>query len=74
MPNSADLYLNPSRKPDLSHNSTPRRKPGPTPQLQKARAVTILLEEDLIEWGKSQPGGLSQLVRQMLRAAKTEAV
>jgi hypothetical protein len=47
-----------------------RRKPGPTPRLQNARGVTIFLEDDLIEWGKSQPGGLSQMVREFLRATK----
>jgi hypothetical protein len=50
-----------------------RRKPGPTPRLQNARGVTISLEDDLIEWGKSQPGGLSQMVREFLRAAKEKS-
>jgi hypothetical protein len=55
-------------------NSQPvaRRKPGPTPYLKKARSVNIMLEDDLIEWGKSQPGGLSQMVREFLRAKKGE--
>jgi hypothetical protein len=61
--------------PDLA-NSQPvaRRKPGPTPRLKGARSINILLEDDLIEWGKSQPGGLSQMVREFLRTSKNNAI
>jgi hypothetical protein len=30
-----------------------------------------MLDPDLIEWGKLQPGGLSETVRRLLREAKT---
>jgi hypothetical protein len=49
-----------------------RRKAGRIPQLQAARSIHIMLEDDLIEWGKGQPGGLSQIVREFLRAKKGE--
>ena len=50
----------------------PRKKPGPVenPNLVSA---TVKLEADLVEWGKNQPGGLSALLRQMLREAKEKA-
>ena len=43
-----------------------RRRPGPTPGPSR-RKVNVLLEEDLSEWGKRQPGGLSELTRRLLR-------
>lgn len=46
-----------------------RKKPGPVPG-PATRKYNILLEEDLGEWGKAQPGGLSDLVRRLLREAK----
>jgi hypothetical protein len=53
--------------------SMERRKPGPVARLENARNVTIVLEDDLIEWGKRQPDGLSHLVRAMLREAKSRS-
>ncbi len=49
-----------------------RKKPGPmaNPDLV---TTSIKLESDLLEWGKNQPGGLSALVRGLLRTAKDEA-
>ena len=41
------------------------RVPG-TPTIR----TTLLIEEDLVEWGKQKPGGLSELVRKLLRDAK----
>jgi hypothetical protein len=45
------------------------RKPGrvPGPPTEK---YTVLLEPDLAEWAKAQPGGLSDLVRRLLREAR----
>lgn len=49
--------------------SQEKAKPGPVPGPIKVQA-TILIEPDLIQWGKHKPGGLSQLVRRLLREAK----
>jgi len=49
-----------------------RKRPGPVPGVPTQR-YTLLLEEELGEWGKRQPGGLSDLVRGLLRRAKQEA-
>jgi hypothetical protein len=43
-----------------------RRKPGPLPGPER-RQYTILIDPDLGEWGKRQPGGLSDLIRRLLR-------
>jgi len=48
-----------------------RKRPGPVPGVPTQR-YTLLLEEELGEWGKRQPGGLSELVRRLLRRAKQE--
>lgn len=40
--------------------------PGPP-----TRKYTVLLEEDLAEWAKRQPGGLSDLMRRLLKEART---
>jgi hypothetical protein len=34
--------------------------------------TTLLLDLDTVEWGKHQPGGLSELIRQLLRQAMKE--
>jgi hypothetical protein len=49
-----------------------RRKPGPVPGPEK-RQFTILIEPDLGEWAKQQPGGLSEMVRRLLREARNAA-
>lgn len=43
-----------------------RKKPGPVPGPPMNR-YNILLEEELGEWGKRQPGGLSGLIRRLLK-------
>lgn len=45
---------------------TERRRPGPVPG-PPTRKYNILLEEDVAEWGKQQRGGLSELVRRLLK-------
>jgi len=47
----------------------PRRKPGPIPGTP-TKKYNIMIEEELAEWGKHQAGGLSELVRRLLREAK----
>ncbi|HEY3329770.1 MAG TPA: hypothetical protein VGK19_07110 [Capsulimonadaceae bacterium] len=49
--------------------TTNRKKPGPTPGPATVKA-TVLLEPDLVDWGKAQPGGLSSVVRKLLREAQ----
>lgn len=44
----------------------PRKRPGPTPG-PPTRKYNVLLEEELGEWAKAQPGGLSELVRRLLK-------
>lgn len=45
-----------------------RRKPGPVPNMNTVR-TTVVLDRDLADWGKNQPGGLSDLLRRLLREA-----
>ena len=49
-----------------------RRKPGPVPG-PPTKKYNVLIEEALAEWGKRQPGGLSELLRRLLKKAKAEA-
>ena len=42
-----------------------RKKPGPIPG-PPMRKYNVLIEEELAEWGKRQPGGLSELIRALL--------
>ena len=46
-----------------------RKRPGPLPG-PPMRKYNVLIEEDLAEWGKSQPGGLSALIRNLLTAER----
>ena len=45
-----------------------KKKPGPTAQTRSAGTVrtSLMLAPDMVEWGKSQPGGLSALVRRLI--------
>ena len=43
-----------------------KRKPGPLPG-PPTRKYNLLLDEELGEWGKQQPGGLSELVRRLIK-------
>ena len=45
-----------------------RRKPGPIPG-PPTRKYNIMIEEEIAEWGKRQAGGLSNLIRSLLREA-----
>lgn len=45
------------------NNSTKKRKQRTPPTV----AVTVRLEGELAEWGKQQKGGLSALLRRLLR-------
>ena len=48
-----------------------RSRPGPVPG-PETKKCALLIDPDLVEWGKHQPGGLSNLVRHLLRQAKQD--
>jgi hypothetical protein len=58
-------------EPDPSDTQPARKKPGPVPGAP-TRKYNILLEEEIAEWGKVQPGGLSELVRRLLKEARAK--
>ena len=43
------------------------RTRGRVPADAERVKTTLLLDLDTVEWGKRQPGGLSELIRQLLR-------
>ena len=49
-----------------------RKKPAPVPTPGMMRC-NVVLEEEFVEWGKHQPGGLCELLRHLLREAKAKA-
>ena len=57
----------------MTNEQKQRKKPGPVPGSGsgKDRVKTSMeIDADLLEWGKQQPGGLSELVRRLLREEK----
>lgn len=46
------------------------KKPGPKPG-PKTQKYNVLIEEELGEWGKEQPGGLSELIRRLLKKERS---
>lgn len=46
------------------------KRPGPVPVAGRVR-TTIYLDESLSEWGKHQPGGLSELMRRLLEQERS---
>ena len=52
-----------------------KRTRGRVPADAERVKTTLLLDLNTVEWGKREPGGLSELIRQLLRQAmeaKTE--
>ena len=45
------------------------RTRGRVPADAERVKTTLLLDLDTVEWGKREPGGLSELIRQLLRKA-----
>jgi len=45
------------------------RKPGPVPGIP-TRKYNVLIEESLAEWAKGEPGGMSAMVRRLLKAER----
>lgn len=60
------------KKADSKSESPPRKKRGPiaNPNLV---ITSVSLDADLLEWGKNQPGGLSALLRRLLKEEKEKA-
>lgn len=46
-----------------------RKRPGPVAGPETVRK-NVLIEPDLLEWAKRQPGGFSELVRRLVRESK----
>jgi len=46
-----------------------KKRPGPFPG-PRTNKITVLIEPELIDWGKQQPGGLSATLRGLLKVAK----
>ena len=46
-----------------------KRTRGRVPADAERVKTTLLLDLDTVEWGKREPGGLSELIRQLLRQA-----
>ena len=44
-----------------------KRTRGRVPADAERVKTTLLLDLDTVEWGKREPGGLSELIRQLLR-------
>ena len=49
-----------------------KKTPGPIAGPETVR-TNVLIEPDLLEWAKQQPGGFSELVRRLVREAKEKA-
>ena len=52
------------------------RRRGRVPSQAERVKTTLLLDLDTVEWGKREPGGLSEIIRRLLRQeyeAKQEA-
>lgn len=48
-----------------------RQKPGPVPS-PETKKYTVLIPPVLGDWGKLQPGGLSDLMRRLLLAQRNK--
>lgn len=53
-----------------TENDPPKlaRRRGPVPQ--GGERYNVILDPDLAEWAKHQPGGMSETLRRLLREAK----
>jgi len=52
---------------DKTNSDPGGRRRGRVPSETERIKTTLLLDLDTVEWGKRQPGGLSGLIRQLLR-------
>jgi len=60
------------KKAALKQEEPQRKKPGPVANPNLV-ITSVSLDADLLEWGKNQPGGLSALLRRLLREEKERA-
>lgn len=60
------------KKADSKPEEPPRKKRGPVANPNLV-ITSVSLDADLLEWGKNQPGGLSALMRRLLREEKDKA-
>ena len=66
---NTDIYLyNRSMENKQQTGRTRGRVPGTAAGTERVK-TTLLLDLDTVEWGKHQPGGLSELLRALLRQA-----
>jgi hypothetical protein len=56
----------------MDNQAMQKRKRGPAKGTPTEK-YTLQLEAETAEWGKLQPGGLSELVRRLLRQAYQES-
>ena len=52
---------------DTEANATDGRRRGRVPSQAERVKTTLLLDLDTVEWGKREPGGLSEIIRRLLR-------
>ncbi len=52
---------------NTAQTETEGRKRGRVPATVPRVKTTLLLDLDTVEWGKHQPGGLSEIIRRLLR-------
>ena len=52
---------------DKTNSDPGGRRRGRVPSEVERIKTTLLLDLDTVEWGKRQPGGLSEIIRQLLR-------
>lgn len=45
----------------------PKGRPGPSRRLPRMGKHTVLIEDEVAEWAKRRPGGMSETVRRALR-------
>ena len=52
---------------DTEAGAKDRRRRGRVPSQAERVKTTLLLDLDTVEWGKREPGGLSEIIRRLLR-------
>ena len=55
----------------METNEVKTRTKGRPPGPPTVRAL-VLIEEELLEWAKTQPGGFSQMVRELVREKREQ--
>lgn len=50
----------------VSMNNKDKRKPGPVAGIPTYK-TTVMLEQEIVDWAKEKPEGLSAMMRRLLR-------